>query len=102
MNDQKKKALTALKKSRTSIEGIIKMIEEDDYCVDIIQQNLAAMGLLKSAHQTLLENHLKTCFSNAMNAKNPEIKQGMIDEIIKISKFASKFSCNWSLNNCSK
>jgi CsoR family transcriptional regulator, copper-sensing transcriptional repressor len=102
MNEQKKKAVIALKKSRTSIDSIIKMIEGDEYCIDVMQQNLAVMGLLKSAHQTLLENHLNTCFTSAMNAKNPKIKQEMIDEIIKISKIASKFSCNWSLKSCSK
>lgn len=94
MTDQKKKALIALKKARTSIDGIIKMIESNEYCVDIMQQNLAAMGLLKSSHQNLMENHLKTCFINAMNAKNPKLKQEMIDEIITISKFASRFSCH--------
>lgn len=102
MNDKQKRALIALKKARTSTEGIIRMLEKGDYCVDIIQQNLAAMGLLKSAHQTLLENHLKTCFSSAMDSKDPEVKKDMVDEIIKISKFSSKFSCNWSLDsNCS-
>ncbi len=95
MNAQRKKAMVALKKARTSTDNIIKMIEDGDYCVDIIQQNLAVMGLLKSAHKVLLENHLRTCFSNAMNAKNEKIKKDMIAEIIKISKFGSKFSCDW-------
>jgi len=95
MNIERKKAMVALKKARTSTDNIIKMIESGDYCVDIIQQNLAVMGLLKSAHKILLENHLRTCFSNAMNAKNEKIKKDMIDEIIKISKFGSKFGCDW-------
>ena len=90
MTTQKKKALIALKKARTSIDHIIKMIENKKYCIDVIQQNLAVMGLLKSSHQLLLENHLETCFSNAMNAKNPKIKKAMVEEIIKISRLTSK------------
>lgn len=89
MDKQKKQTMVALKKARSSIENIIKMIENNDYCIDIMQQNLAARGLLRSAHHTLLKNHLKTCFSNAMEAKNPKIKKEMIDEIIKISKISS-------------
>jgi DNA-binding FrmR family transcriptional regulator len=90
MTIQKKKALIALKKAHTSIEYIIKMIEDKKYCIDIIQQNLAVIGLLKSSHQLLLENHLETCFSNAMNAKNSKIKKDMVNEIIKISRLSSK------------
>jgi len=55
-----------------------------------MQQNLAAIGLLKSAHQMLMENHLNTCFKNAMAAKNEKLKQEMIDEILKVSKLANK------------
>ncbi len=102
MNKEKKKVLIGLKKANTSMERIIKMMEEDEYCIDIMQQNLAVMGLLKSAHQALMENHLRTCFANAMNAKNKKIKEEMIEEILKISKYASKFSCHWSLEDCSK
>ena len=94
MSAQKKKALIALKKARTSIEHIIEMVKNNEYCIDIIQQNLAVTGLLKSAHQTLMDNHLKTCFTNAMNTKNEKLKKEMINEIAKVSKVASKFSYN--------
>jgi CsoR family transcriptional regulator, copper-sensing transcriptional repressor len=92
MVNQKKKAIIALKKARTSTDRVIKMIENNDYCVNIIQQNLAVVGLLKSAYQALLENHLKTCFSNAMQTKNEKLKKEMIDEMIKISKFSAKIT----------
>ena len=66
------------------------MIEKERYCIDIMQQNLAAIGLLKSAHQMLMENHLNTCFKNAMAAKNEKRKQEMIQEILKVSKLLNK------------
>ena len=64
---------------------IIKMTEEDKYCVDIMQQNLAVLGLLRSAHQTLMENHLDTCFKKAMGTQNllrepcPQCKNGLCE-----------------------
>lgn len=85
-----KKILISLKKSQSLISKIIKMIDEKEYCIDIMQQNLAAIGLLKSAHHSLMEKHLNTCFRNAMAAKNDKLKQKMIDEILKVSKLANK------------
>ena len=72
------------------IQKIIRMTEEDKYCIDIMQQNLAALGLLKSAHQMLMENHLNACFKKAMATKNEKRKQEMVDEILKVTKLFNK------------
>jgi len=72
------KILINFKKTQSLIAKIIKMIEADEYCINIMQQNLAALGLLKSAHQMLMENHLNTCFKTAMATKNEKRKQEMI------------------------
>lgn len=82
--------LTGFKKARSLIDKIIEMIEENSYCIDIMQQNLAAIGLLKSAHATLMENHLNSCFKNAMQSKQEAKQQKMITEILKVSKLANK------------
>lgn len=84
------KTLTNLKKARTHIDKVIKMIENGEYCISVMQQNLAVIGLLKSAHQMLMEGHLNSCFKNAMKTNNEARKQEMIDEILTVSKLASK------------
>jgi len=66
------------------------MVEADEYCINIMQQNLAVLGLLKSAHQILMENHLNTCFKTAMATKNEKRKQEMIEEILKVTKLFHK------------
>ncbi len=43
------------------VSGLIKMIEEDKYCVDLLTQSLAIQNALKSIDKTILENHLKSC-----------------------------------------
>ncbi len=88
--NEKQKSLIAFKKAKSLLEKIITMTEDDEYCVDIMQQNLAVIGLLKSAHQTLMENHLHTCFSQAMDSKQDKRKLEMIDEILKVTKYANK------------
>jgi DNA-binding FrmR family transcriptional regulator len=78
------------KKAKTHIEKIINMIEEDKYCIDIMQQNLAVIGLLKSAHQMLMENHLNTCFLTAMQFKNNSKQEKMIKEILQVIRYYNK------------
>jgi CsoR family transcriptional regulator, copper-sensing transcriptional repressor len=87
---QNPKALISFKKARSHIEKIIEMMEENRYCIDIMQQNLAVIGLLKSAHQSLMENHLNHCFKGAMNTRNIKRKNEMIEEILKVTKLLNK------------
>jgi DNA-binding FrmR family transcriptional regulator len=84
------KLLINFKKAKSHLDKIVEMTENKEYCVNIMQQNLAVIGLLKSAHQMLMEKHLNTCFKNAMAAKNEKLKQAMIDEILKVSKLSNK------------
>lgn len=90
MNSEKQKTLINFKKTQSLTVKIIKMIEDNQYCIDIMQQNLAAIGLLKSAHQMLMKNHLNTCFKTAMQTKNEKRKQEMIDEILKVTNLSNK------------
>ena len=88
--NQKSKVLINFKKAKSHIDKIIKMIEDDEYCINIMQQNLAVVGLLKSAHQFLMENHLNTCFKKAMATRNEKRKQEMIEEILEVTKLFNR------------
>ncbi len=90
MNTNRKKALIGLKKAHSLTAKIINMIEGDQYCIDIMQQNLAVIGLLRSAHEMLMENHLNSCFKSAMASKNEKKKKQMTDEILKVTKLFNK------------
>ncbi|MBE6055036.1 MAG: metal-sensing transcriptional repressor [Clostridium sartagoforme] len=81
MNNERKKAMQSLKTARGQIDGIIKMIEEDRYCIDISNQIFAAQSLLKKANLTILENHLSHCVKDACINGNGDEK---INEIMKI------------------
>ena len=90
MTEAKKKTLINFKKAQSHLAKIIKMAEDGEYCIDIMQQNLAVIGLLKSAHQMLMEGHLNSCFKNAMESKNEKRKQEMIQEILQVTKLLNK------------
>ena len=90
MTSQKQKALLNFKKAQSLLLKIIKMVEDDKYCIDIMQQNLAVIGMLKSAHQTLMENHLNSCFRKAIDSRDEKKKKEMIEEILKVTKLVNK------------
>lgn len=81
-----KEIITALKKAHSHLGNVIKMVEGKEYCINILQQNLAVLGLLKSANSKLLERHLNSCFVNAMKGTNEKKKREMINEILAINK----------------
>lgn len=78
------------KKAQSLLGKIIKMSDEKAYCIDLLQQNLAVIGLLKSANQQILEDHLNSCFKKAMNSKNEKLKKQMIKEILQVTKLTNK------------
>ena len=90
LSQNKEKALINFKKAHSLIAKIIDMTQKNEYCVDIMQQNLAAIGLLRSAHEMLMESHLNSCFKNAMASKNERRKKQMTDEILKVTKLFNK------------
>ena len=90
MSTQKEKTLINFKKAKTLIGKVIKMIEDKEYCIDVMQQNLAVIGLLKSAHQMLMEGHLNTCFIKAIQTSNKKKKQEMIKEILRVTNLSNK------------
>jgi len=81
-----KNILIALKKADSHLRNVIKMVENGEYCISILQQNLAVIGLLKSANNKILERHLNSCFIAAMKGTNQKRKNEMIAEILKINK----------------
>ena len=74
MKEDRKKAMQSLKTARGQIDGIIKMIEEDRYCIDISNQIFAAQSLLKKANLIILENHLSHCVKDACISGNGDEK----------------------------
>jgi DNA-binding FrmR family transcriptional regulator len=63
---KKRAALNRLKTVRGHLDGIIRMLESDAYCVDVMKQISAAQSALERTNRVMLHNHLETCFSEAV------------------------------------
>lgn len=81
MNEEKKKAIQALRTSKGQIEGIIKMLEDGRYCIDVSNQIYAAQSLLKKANLLILRQHLNHCVKQAFLHDSGDEK---VDEIINL------------------
>lgn len=78
--------LNLLKTSKGQIEGIIKMLEEDRYCVDVSKQILSVQALLKKANLRIIDQHIKHCIKQAFTEGAGD---GKVNEIIElIDKYA--------------
>lgn len=80
MQADKNSVLRLLKTARGQIDGIIKMVEEDRYCMDISHQLMASEAILKKANKVVLTAHLKGCIEMAETEEEREEK---IEELIK-------------------
>lgn len=82
---KKRAALNRLKTVRGHLDGIIRMLESDTYCVDVMKQIAATQSSLERANRVMLHNHLETCFSEAVLAGRG---QQAIDELVDAVKFS--------------
>ncbi len=78
MADQKK-VLRLLKTARGQMDGIVKMVEENRYCMDISQQLMATQAILSRVNREILSAHLRHC---VQQAASPEERGEKIDEFV--------------------
>ena len=79
MKAEKDKISRLLKTARGQMDGILKMVEEDRYCMDISHQLMATVAILKKANKEILSAHLKHCVKEATS---DEEKDEKIDELV--------------------
>lgn len=76
MKDEHQRAVVnRLKTARGHLDAIIRMVEDDGYCPDLMKQVSAVQGALQHANRTILRNHLETCVAAGMAA-------GRVDEVV--------------------
>lgn len=88
MNCERKQAIKYLKTVRGQLDGILKMIDDDRYCIDISNQISASTALLKKANVEILQGHLNSCLIKAIE-NHEELDEKMIEiheVLLKISK----------------
>ncbi len=75
--------LHRLKIAQGHLKKVLNMVENDEYCIDVLHQSQAIQKALKEADNLLLENHLKTCATDAINKGR---KDEAISEVMQVFK----------------
>ena len=76
------KQIASLKRVEGQIRGIINMVNEEKYCVDILYQIKAAKSALVSVESKILENHIQSCVKNSLENKNDI--NAKVSELLKL------------------
>lgn len=84
MKANKKSTIRKLKTVGGQIDGLIRMIEDDRYCIDISTQLMASISILKNINKDILRAHLEHCVYDSLNQNNEEDVKEKIAEIEKI------------------
>jgi DNA-binding FrmR family transcriptional regulator len=80
----KKSTLSRLGRIEGQVRGVARMIDEDRYCIDVLNQIRAIQAALNKAEQEILREHLNHCVAHAFHSGNDGDQLRMIDEIIDV------------------
>lgn len=66
------------------IKGIERMVAEDTYCIDVIKQIQAVQAALNRVSTLILDNHLQTCVTTAIQGDDPNERQRVLNEVTSV------------------
>ena len=84
------KTLRRLKTIEGHLKGVIRMVEEDAYCIDIIRQIQAVEAALNKASAEILENHLNSCVITAIRGDSEQERERVLKEISEVFEMSHK------------
>lgn len=85
LNDKQRLDLThRLRRINGQISGILRMIEEDRYCVDILTQTAAIASALRKVEDIVMQNHLNTCVADAIRSNDATEQRDKIAEVMTV------------------
>lgn len=83
-DEARKKVLARLKKVSGQVAGIARMVEEDRYCVEVLHQIAAAEAALDRVGHLVLESHVETCVTSAIESGRPRERREKLDELMDV------------------
>ena len=84
-SEHQRAVLNRLKTARGHLDAVVRMVEADSYCPDVMKQLSAVQGSLERASRIVLRNHLETCVAAAMVAGRTD---EIVDELMEALRFA--------------
>jgi DNA-binding FrmR family transcriptional regulator len=79
-----------LKTIEGHMRGVIRMVEQDEYCIDVIRQIQAIQAALNKVSGGILENHLNSCVTTAIQGDDASERERVLKEITEVFATATK------------
>ncbi len=87
---EKDEILARLRSIEGHVRGVARMVENDAYCIDIIQQTLAIKRAIDKVNQLILSNHLQSCVTTAIRGDDPIERERVLSELLDVFEASSK------------
>ncbi len=82
--------LRRLKTVEGHLRGVIRMVEQDDYCIDVIRQIQAVQSALNKVSTQILEDHLNSCVTTAIQGNSAKERERVLKEITEVFSMSGK------------
>ena len=90
MQSESDTVLRRLKTVEGHLRGVIRMVEEDAYCIDVIRQIQAIEGALNKVSAKILEDHLNSCVITAIQGNDKKERERVLKEITEVFEMSTK------------
>ena len=84
VGDEKQKMVARLRRIEGQVAGIARMVDSEQYCIEVLHQFSAVQGALAKAAQGILSAHLESCVTSAIADGNPEEQRAKLSELVDI------------------
>lgn len=82
--------ISRLKNAEGHLRGVQRMVEEGEYCIDIIRQIQAVQAALNKVTGIILDDHLNSCVITAVRGDDPQERERVLKEISEVFEAAAK------------
>jgi DNA-binding FrmR family transcriptional regulator len=79
-----------LKNVEGHLRGVIRMVEDDAYCIDVIRQIQAVEAALNKVSSKILEDHLNSCVITAIQGNDRDERERVLKEITEVFEMSTK------------
>ncbi len=89
-DDRTAQIVRRLRSVEGHIRGIERMVEDDAYCVDVVNQILAVQRALKKVSAAVMDRHLHTCVTHAVRGSDDQAKERVLQELMQVFEATGK------------
>ena len=82
--------LKRLKSIEGHVRGVIRMVENDAYCIDLLRQIQAIQAALNKVSAKVLDDHLHSCLITAIRGEDPDERERVLKEISEVYEMSIK------------